>query len=64
MFKLTEIFLGKRKKGEAVPPVVLSIGHRVNRPEFHAWCKEFRVSSRSHQNASYYELKPIANVNQ
>lgn len=51
---LKRILKGKRVAGEPLPPVVLSVGHRSDRPDFFAWCREFNVGKRTTTLAMYY----------
>jgi hypothetical protein len=55
--KIKELIQGKRITGEPLAPVSIKIGPKVDRPDFFTWSKKYKVSTRSHQNAVYYENK-------
>ena len=62
IMKILKIIKGERTIGEKLPAEpTLRILH-IEQPSFFEWSREFKVSTRSHQNPVYYELKSKANV--
>jgi hypothetical protein len=64
MNKVIGIIMGRRLEGEAIKQTKFTTYTYHSRPDFNTWCKEFKVSTRCHQDASYYELNPPQYVSQ